>query len=339
MPSRVNWGILGNSTIGRVCVLPAIHKSNNGRIKALGTRRPDQAAELARVNQIERVYDSYDQVIADPEIDAVYIPLPNHLHLSWTIKALHGGKHVLCEKPLACNAADARVMAAAAKSNDRLLMEALMYRFHPRSHRVKAMVTNGAIGRVRLVRAAFCFTMEPNLLEKGGNYRLDETVGGGALLDVGTYVVSIARWLLGEEPLTVQAQAIFPKRFKVDIHAVGSMRFASEALATFEVSFCSGLQQTYTIVGSDGVIELPHDAFIPWEKDAIIEWRKKDEESGEKIVIPGADEYQLMVEHFSTAVLQGEQLEVLPEETIANLEVLDALALAAHSCQTTSVAS
>ncbi len=339
MPAKVNWGILGNSTIGRVCVLPAINKSSNGRIKALGTRRPDEAEDLAKDNGIEKVFDSYDQVIADPEIDAVYIPLPNHLHLSWTIKALHSGKHVLCEKPLACNAADARVMAAAAKSNDRLLMEALMYRFHPRSHRVKAMVANGAIGRVRLVRAAFCFSMEPNLLEKGGNYRLDETVGGGALLDVGTYAVSTARWLLDREPLTVQAQAIVPERFKVDIHTVGSMRFASEALATFEVSFCSGLQQTYSVVGSDGVLELPHDAFIPWEKDAVIGWRKKDEESGEKIVISGADEYRLMVEHFGNAVLHGEKLEILPEETIANLEVLDALALAAHSGRTVSLAS
>lgn len=337
MPTKLNWGVLGNSTIGRVCVLPAIAKSGNGRVWALGSRRPDEASDLMRDNQIEKLYDSYDKVIADPDVEIVYIPLPNHLHLPWVIKALNSGKHVLCEKPMACNATEAREMADAARVNDRLLMEALMYRFHPRSRKVKSMISDGKIGRVRLVRVAFCFSMEPELLKSGGNYRLDAPTGGGALLDVGCYAVSTARWLLGEEPKTVQAQAIFHERFNVDIHAVGSMRFGSGALASFEVSFCSGLQQTFTIVGSEGVIELPHDAFIPWEKDAMFEWRKRDEESGETIVIPGVDEYRLMVEHFSNAVLQEEQPEITVEETIANLEILDGLAEAAHNGQTVSL--
>lgn len=330
MPAELNWGVLGNSTIGRMCVLPAITKCSNGRVWALGTRRPSEADDIERDNHIEKVYDSYDQVIADPDITAVYIPLPNHLHLPWVVKALNGGKHVLCEKPMACNAAEAREMAAAAKSNNRLLMEALMYRFHPRSRQVKSMVINGKIGRVRLVRASFCFSMDPDLFKNGGNYRLDAPAGGGALMDVGCYAVSTACWLLGEQPEIVQAQAIFHDRFNVDIQTVGSMRFASQALASFEVSFCSGLQQSYTVVGSDGVIELPHDAYIPWERDAVIEWRKKDEASGERIIISGVDEYRLMVEHFGNAVLQGEAPEIKLDETIANLEILDALAEAAR---------
>ena len=337
MPTKLNWGILGNSTIGRVCVLPAISRSNNGRVWALGSRRPDEASDLMGKNHIEKLYDSYDQVIADPDVEIVYIPLPNHLHLPWVIKALNGGKHVLCEKPMACNATEAREMAAAAKANNRLLMEALMYRFHPRSRKVKSMITDGAIGRVHLVRVAFCFTMESELLENGGNYRLDAPIGGGALLDVGCYAVSTAGWLTGEKPEAVQVQAVFHEKFDVDIHTVGSIRFASDVLASFEVSFCSGLQQTYSVVGSDGVIELPHDAFIPWEKDAVFAWRKRDEEIGEKIVVPGVDEYQLMVEHFGNAVLQGTQPEITVEETITNLEILDALAEAASSGRTVSL--
>ncbi len=328
MPAKLKWGVLGNSTIGRVCVLPAITRSSNSRVWALGTSRPKEAGDIVRDNHIEKLYDNYDQVISDPDVDAVYIPLPNHLHHPWVIRALSSGKHVLCEKPMACNAAEAREMAAAATANNRLLMEALMYRFHPRSRKVKSMVLDGTIGRVRLVRVAFCFSMAPDLLENGGNYRLDGPAGGGALLDVGCYAVSTARWLLDQEPAAVQAQAIFHNRFNVDIHAVGSMQFGSDALTAFEVSFCSGLQQTYTIVGSEGVIELPHNAYIPWEHDAVIEWRKRDEEKGEKIVVSGVDEYQLMVEHFSNAVLQEEQVEIALDETIANLEVLDALAMA-----------
>ncbi len=331
MPAKLNWGVLGNSTIGRICVLPAITRSDNGRVWALGTRRPDEAVDIIRENRIEKVYDTYEQVVNDPNVGAVYVPLPNHLHHSWVIKALSSGKHVLCEKPLACSAAEAREMAAAANANNRLLMEALMYRFHPRSRKVKSMIKDGAIGKIRLIRAAFCFSMAADLLENGGNYRLDGPAGGGALLDVGCYAVSTARWLLEQEPSAVQAQALFHDRFKVDIHVVGSLRFGSDALAAFEVSFCSGLQQTYTVVGSEGVIELPHDAYIPWEHDAVFEWRKKDEENGEKIVVSGIDEYRLMVEHFSNGVLRGEQLEVTLDETIANLEVLDALAQAVQS--------
>ena len=206
---KVRWGVLGNSTIGRKCVLPAIKKSANGLLRALGTEHPEAARKVVRVNEIAHLYGSYEEVINDPDIDAVYIPLPNHLHLPWTVKALHAGKHVLCEKPLACTAAEARDMAAAARSNNRLLMEGLMYRFHPRSQRIKTMIAGGAIGVPRLVRAAFCFAMDLSLLESGENYRLRPLPGAGALMDVGCYGVSVARWArLGAEPDCVQAQAL-----------------------------------------------------------------------------------------------------------------------------------
>lgn len=329
--NELRWGILGNATIANRCVMPAIAASANGRIRALATSRPQEAGEEVAKNRIERLYSHYQEVLTDDKVDAVYIPLPNHLHLPWVTKALEHGKHVLCEKPLACNNGEARKMIEAAEKNNRLLMEALMYRFHPRSQKVRKMVQEGCIGTPRLVRTAFCFAMDGGVLEQGDNYRLNVTQGGGALLDVGSYGTSVARWLLGEEPVSVQGHAVYHERFGVDIHAVASLRFASGALASIEASFCSGLQQTFTVVGSDGALELPHDAFIPWEKDALFSWRKKGEEKGETIVVPGVDEYRLMVEHFSHAVLTGGSPAIRLKDSLANLKVLDGLARAMRS--------
>ena len=276
---------------------------------------------------------SYDELLADPEIDAVYIPLPNHLHHPWTLKALSAGKHVLCEKPLACSAAQAREMAAAAQDSGRLLMEAFMYRFHPRSRRVKALVDAGELGMLRLVRSAFCFKMDPEIFQDGRNVRLKPEMGGGALLDVGCYSVSVARWLMAAEPIAVQAQAVYQPD-GVDVHLVGSLRFSEGRLAVLEASFISALQQTYSVVGSDGALELPHDAFIPRENDACYTRRRQDEEIGERHIVRGADEYRLMVEHFAAAISGDRPLDYQPEDSIANMRALDALAEAARTGNT-----
>ena len=208
-----------------------------------------------------------------------------------------------------------------------------MYRFHPRSRRIKQKVDQGAIGKLCLVRSAFCYHMDDNILQSGGNARLKPEMGGGALLDVGCYSVSVARWLMGAEPTAVQAQAVYHPD-GVDMHFVGTLRFEEEKLAVIEASFISALQQTYTVVGRDGAIELPQNAFIPWEKDAVYTLRGKDEEVGEKHVIQGADEYQLMVEHFSDAVLGHIKLDHTPDDSIANMRVLDALSKAAKTGNT-----
>jgi len=333
MTDRVSWGILGNATIARKCVIGAIQKSRNGRVHALGTRSPADAEEVAAKNGIRNVYDGYEALLADPAVDAVYVPLPNHMHLPWTLKALSAGKHVLCEKPLACNIGEAREMAARAKETGLLLMEAFMYRFHPRSRHIKQIVDQGVIGKPCLVRSAFCYHMDDDMLQSGTNARLKSDMGGGALLDVGCYSVSVARWFMGAEPTAVQAQAVYHPA-GVDMQLVGTLRFAGEKLATLEASFISALQQTYTVVGSDGAVDLPHDAFIPWEKDAVYTLRKKDEEAGREHVISGADEYQIMVEHFADAVLGRTALDYTPNDSIANMRVLDALSQAAKTGNT-----
>jgi predicted dehydrogenase len=328
MTDKIRWGVLGNATVARKCVIPAIQRSRNSLVHALATRRPANAGLVAAENQIERIYDCYEALLQDPAIDAVYIPLPNHLHLPWTLKALSAGKHVLCEKPIACTAQEAQEMARAADRGNLFLMEAFMYRFHPRSREIKQLVSEGRIGKPRLVRSAFCFHMAEEMLASGDNVRLKASMGGGALLDVGCYSVSVARWMMGAEPTQVQAQAIYHDT-GVDVHVVGTLQFPGGGLATLEASFVSALQQTFTVVGTAGAIDLPHDAFIPWLHDAEYFQRSRDQEAGNRIVVPAADEYQLMVEHFNDAVLGKSKLNFLFEDSIANMKVLDALAQAA----------
>jgi xylose dehydrogenase (NAD/NADP) len=330
MAEQIKWGVLGNAEIARVCVIPALEKSRNGIVHGLATRAPENARQVVADNNITQVYSSYGDLLADPDIDAVYIPLPNHLHHPWTLKALQAGKHVLCEKPLACNAREAQEMADTAAAGGLLLMEGMMYRFHPRSQNIKQMVARGEIGRISLVRSAFCYKMDEELLASGNNARLKPEMGGGALLDVGCYSVSVARWYMGAEPTELQAQAVYYSS-GVDMHVVASLRFPENGLATLEASFISSMQQTYSVVGSEGAIELPHDAFIPWEKDAVFTVRGKDQEVGQNHVTPGADEYLLMVEHFADGVLGKTALTLPPEESIRNMRVLDGLAEAART--------
>ena len=211
-----------------------------------------------------------------------------------------------------------------------------MYRFHPRSRRIKQIVDEGGIGSPCLVRSAFCFHMDESTLKSGTNIRLKPEMGGGALMDVGCYGVSAARWFMDAEPLKVQAQAVYHPT-GTDIHLVGTLGFADEKLAVIEASFISALLQTYAIVGRDGTIELPHNAFVPWENDAVYTQRTRDAEDGETHLIEGADEYQLMVEHFADAVLKKTDLLYSPDDSIANMQVLDALLEAARTGNTVNL--
>jgi xylose dehydrogenase (NAD/NADP) len=333
MSDQIAWGILGNATIARCCIIPALHKSRNGVLRALATRTPAAAMALCENNEIGRLYGSYDELLRDPDIDAIYNPLPNHLHHSFTLKALREGKHVLCEKPLACCAREAAEMAETADRKGLLLMESWSYRFHPRTLLIRQMIKDGAIGMPSLIRTAFCFHLDEHHFSSRDMFRLNPEMGGGALLDVGCYGVSLARWLLDLNPLEVQAQSVYHQT-GVDIHTVGSIRFPGDVLATFEASFVTALQQTYTVVGSDGVIELPHDAFIPRENEACFTLRGKQEETGARYQVAGTDAYQLMVEHFSDAVMGKIPLAFQPAESVRNMQVLDALALAAKSGKT-----
>jgi predicted dehydrogenase len=316
----VRWGILGTANIARKCLIPAIQRANNSEIRALASRSVTRGESTAAKFGIPVTYGSYETLLADSQVDAVYVPLPNHLHHPWTLRALAAGKHVLCEKPLALNADEAWEMAEAAKASDRLLMEAFMYRFHPRTQRIKALVANGALGDVRLIRAAFSFRYsDPE------DYRFRPEMGGGALFDVGCYGVSVARWMMGAEPEQVAAVTqLAPSG--VDLTTVGILRFPGQRMAVVEASFDMALQQTYTIVGTEGAIELPHDAFVPMGESAVLEWRDQAAEQGTVESFPAVDQYQLMVEHFANAVLGQQSLGFDLQDSVANMQTLDALA-------------
>ena len=272
-------------------MLPAIQESRNGTLVAIASREQSRAQTLATEFGITRIHGGYEDVLADSHVDAVYVPLVNSLHREWTARALAAGKHVLCEKPLALNAAEAEAMRAAATDAGRVLMEALMYRFHPRINQLRAE----AVDVVHL-SARFGFP-----LDAPGNYRLDRALGGGALLDVGTYCVSSARWFCGE-PSRVEAVAHVAGG--VDLSVAAVLEFRNGATASIWGSFESPEEQELVLVERGGVRRLQ----VPFTS-----WKDPD------------DPYRLMVEEFADAALQGRPAPLPLEDSIGTLRVLDAI--------------
>lgn len=315
--SRLRWGILGTANIARAAVIPALQASGNGTLVAVASRDRDRAREFARNSGIPGHHGSYLDLLSDPSVEAVYIPLPNRLHREWTIRAAEAGKHVLCEKPLAMDAAECRDMEAAADSNGVRLMEAFMYRFHPRTERLVAMVREGAVGPVRTVRSCFTFR-----LTNPSNIRLDRALGGGALMDVGCYCVNVTRTLVGEEPDRVQAFAEWGGS-GVDVRMAGTLQFPGGALGSFDCALTLERRETCEVSGPEGTLRID-PAFLPGSGDVSIE-----EIRGRFPVrlhgTPGIDQYRVMVEHFADAVLDGRPLRYPAAEAAANLRVIEAL--------------
>ena len=314
--NKVRWGVLGTANIGRRAVLPAIRRSGNGELLAVASRDMAKAAAFAAELAIPQAYGTYEALLADPQIEAVYIPLPNSLHREWAIRAAEAGKHVLCEKPLALNAAECAEMIAAARKHSVLLMEAFMYRFHPQTARVLELLGQGAIGPARLLHAAFSFRVT-----NPANIRMRPELGGGALMDVGCYCVNVARTLFGAEPAEVQAFAAWGAS-GVDELLLGQLRFADGSCAQFDSALTLARREAYQLVGTDGVIDVPV-AFLPGQADTTIHIRSAAGTASE--TIGGADEYQLMVEHFAACVRGAATLRYPPDEAAANMRAIEAL--------------
>jgi predicted dehydrogenase len=324
MSDQVGWGVLGTASIGREKVIPAIGASSNGKLRAIGSRSLAHARAVAEQHHGARAYGSYGDVLADDDVDAVYIPLPNSLHLPWTLRALEAGKHVLCEKPLGLDADEASTMASAAEAADRLLLEAFMWRFHPRARRVKQLIADGAIGEARLIRAALCFAVDDPT-----DIRFQPELGGGVLLDAGAYGVNAARWIFDAEPISAQALAVYGST-GVDVLVAGVLSFDAGRLASIDVSDIAQWQGTFSIVGTEGAIDLPSDAWIPLDAEPALHIRTMADKAGRSEIVPGGDVYGLMVEHFADAVLGGTSLAFSPQDSVANMRALDALAVAAR---------
>jgi predicted dehydrogenase len=313
----LRWGTLSTANIGRAAVNPAIQASRNGELLAVASRNPAGAEAFGEEWGIPTRYGSYAALLDDERIEAVYNPLPNSLHREWTLKAAEAGKHILCEKPLGLGEAECREMAAAAKANGVKLLEAFMYRFHPRTERVLEMVRGGLVGDVRMIRSAFTFR-----LTRPHNIRLDPDLGGGALMDVGCYCVNVSRTMAGEEPTEVQARAVWTDS-GVDGQLAGMLRFENDVLAVFDCALTMERAEFYEVAGTDGVLRVP-SAYLPGAGDAsILEHRARGEVVEHRV--EGADEYRLMVEHFADCILGDRPLRYSAEEAALNMRVIEAL--------------
>ncbi len=318
MSQTIQWGVLGYARIARNHVMPAIQRSRNGRIQALAARDAARLAEGRQRFAIPSAYANYEDLLADPEIHAVYIPLPNALHAPWAIAALEAGKHVLCEKPLALNATEARRMADAARANGRWLMEAFMYRYSDRTHQVEKLLRDGRLGDIRHINASFRFRMSPEAIAQP-DVRLVPELGGGALYDVGVYPLNFLGLVTGGlKPVSCRAEASFYNG--VDMNLSGVLRYENGLIAAIHCGFDAALHVRAEIIGTEGVLEIP-DTFFGNAGELIL--RTADQE--ERIAVAESHRYQSQVEDFADAILLGREPRLRLDESLNNLEVLDAL--------------
>lgn len=319
MTATLRWGILGAAQIARRRILPAMARSRRHSVVAVASRDPLRAQEFAAQFAIPRVYDTYEALLADPDIDAIYNPLPNALHRSWTERAAHAGKHVLCEKPLGVTADDAAAMAATCATRGVVLVEAFMYRHHPQIDRLRTLLRQGAVGTPWLVRAWFSFTTG------SGNIRLDPVLGGGGLLDVGCYAVNLSRLVLGE-PESAAAEVVYEGG--VDVRLGGLLGFPGGHAALVDCGLRTPLRQGCEIVGTEGTITLARP-FQPEDDPATVFLTTPRGTTAEKI--PGTNQYTVMLDDFAAVVLDGMPPRYPATDAVANMRALDALALAART--------
>lgn len=312
------WGILGAGFVTTRATLPAIQRAHNGQLRALASRDLARAQALATQWGIEQVYDDYQALLADPQIDAVYIALPNHLHERWTRQAALAGKHVLCEKPLARSASEAQQMLEICRQARVQLMEAAMYRFHPRMQRVKEALAGGELGSLHFLHSAFSFPLKDR-----ENYRQQSALGGGALLDVGCYCANVLCWLSAALPLSIQSFTSSRENGGIDLESGALLRFADGSLGHMQCSFQAAEYQSLEVVGSQGALLAPL-AFTAWREDTTILHFQQGSQLREERFAP-ADPYQLMVEHFGQALTGQAPLAYPPEEALAVLKVLDTI--------------
>jgi predicted dehydrogenase len=331
LASGLRWGVLGTADIARSQVVPAIHASRNGRVVAVAGRDPQRTADFAATLAIDRTFETYAELIASPDVDAIYIPLPNSLHAEWSLAAADAGMPVLCEKPLALSANEARHVVERFAAKGVSLMEGFMYRFHPQNVRVLELIADGAIGTVREMRAHL--SVDIMQAAGSGNVRFDKALGGGSLLDMGCYAVNVVRRIFGEEPVAVMGNLDLDKTSGVDLAASALLLFSDGRSASVSSSFRANGQGTYQVIGTMGTIEVPR-AFIPGmgsrAAEGLVIVVDADGHRVETRFEP-VDQYRLLVEAFATAVLSGRPVPYAPQDAVDNLRVLDAIAASARS--------
>ncbi|MDZ7680218.1 MAG: Gfo/Idh/MocA family oxidoreductase [Fodinibius sp.] len=314
--STINWGIISTAKIGVEQVIPAIQEASNCRVQAIASRTASKARQAAQQLEIPDWYDSYDALLADEQIDAIYNPLPNHLHVPYSINALEADKHVLCEKPIALDAEEAKSLQQAAEGHPKLnVMEAFMYRFHPQWIRAKELVDQGAIGDLQTVHSFFSYYNDD-----ADDIRNNPDMGGGGLMDIGCYCISLSRYLFDAEPRRVQGQWKIDPRFDTDYLASGMLDFGS-GTATFTCATQTAPHQQVNIVGTDGriVIDIPFNA--PPNGQTQIHHYHRDQE--QTISFEPVNQYTLQAHAFAKTVIENTPVPTPLTDAIANMKVID----------------
>ncbi len=317
----LRWGVLGCASIAVRKVIPAMQRSSRCTVTAIASRDPERARQTAAALGIPSAYGSYDELLADDDVEAVYIPLPNHLHAEWTHRAAAAGKHVLCEKPLAMTAAEAQEMVDACARAGVVLMEAFMYRVHPLWRRVRALVDDGAIGELLAIQAFFSYrNVDP------ANIRNIAAYGGGALMDIGCYPINVARWLFDGEPTEVAASVRRDPTFGTDVLTSAVLDFGGRH-ATFTCSTQIEDDQRVHLVGSAGrlLVEIPFN--IPPDRPTRIVLAAGGDPPVaphlEIIEVATADPYGVQGDAFSAAVRDGSPVPIPPADAVANMAVIE----------------
>ncbi|HEX6270604.1 MAG TPA: Gfo/Idh/MocA family oxidoreductase [Anaerolineales bacterium] len=297
MTDRIlRWGLLSTAQINGA-LIPRLRASERNQLVAVASRTAQQAEAYAREWEIPRAHGTYESLLADPDVDVIYNPLPNHLHAEWTIKALRAGKHVLCEKPLVLSVQEVDEIIQAVNETGKVVAEAFMYRHHPKTLKVKEVVDSGALGDLQIIRGLFTATFD-----RKDNYRLVKEMGGGSLWDVGCYPVSYTRLIVGEKPREVFGWQV-DSRTGTDETFMGQMRFENGVLAQFVCGFASPFRTSMEVIGSQGTLTVPHP-FHPGLNEKI---HLQVGDEAETITIPGQDPYIGEVEDMADAILLGRQ--------------------------------
>ncbi|MFM7148320.1 MAG: Gfo/Idh/MocA family protein [Gemmataceae bacterium] len=311
----LRFGILGVAKINERW-LPGFRRARHADLIGIASRDGKKATRAAEEANIPRAYGSYEELLADPEIQAVYIPLPNVHHDHWTRRAADAGKHVLCEKPLTTTAPQARELIEYCRARKVTLMDGFMWPHHPRTARIRDLLDRGTIGKVHRVDSTFTFQLPLD----PGNIRLQAEMGGGSLLDVGCYPVYGIRWAFGEEPVSVFARANYLQA--VDLDLTGMMWFADGRVASFDCGFNQPMRQWLEITGTSGVIRV-HDMWLP-DENAAFEIERNGQPT-EVIQVSGHDQIACMVDNFARAAQLGISVRPDPMEAYRSLRVMDAL--------------
>jgi predicted dehydrogenase len=320
---KVHWGVLGTARIGMRQVIPAMQAGEHCEMVAIASRDLGQAEAAAQALGLPKAHGSYEELLEDSSIQAVYIPLPNHLHVPWSLRALEAGKHVLCEKPIGLSSAEARTLLDASKKHPHLkVMEAFMYRFHPQWQRACELIDEGAIGELRTIQAFFSyFNDDPS------NIRNQAAFGGGALMDIGCYCISASRLVFAAEPQRVLGIVEFDPDFQVDRLTSAVLDFG-RGTSTWTCATQLAYYQRVNIFGTEGRIEVEIPFNPPLEAPTRI-WHWRDDKL-EEFVFDPANHYTLQGDQFSLAVLNGTAVPTPLEDAVANMEVIEAVVRSAQ---------